>query len=87
MKEGLVPCRYCKCKAAEPYSVDGLYYVRCKGTRKINKKIKNKDGTITHITETKKCAAWSPYEFLGTSAKAAINNWNERNSGKTIEEE
>lgn len=86
MKEELEPCRYCKCKAAETYKVDGLWYVRCRGVRKVTKTLK-KDGEPYKVTETKKCAAWSPYEFLGLTEKAAIENWNLRNSGNYQKDE
>lgn len=86
MKEDLVPCRYCKCKAAETYSVDGLWYVRCRGVRKVTKTLR-KDGVPYKVTETKKCSAWSPYSFLGLKEQNAIDNWNERNTGNLIKEE
>lgn len=86
MEKDLVPCRYCKQKAAEVFKVDGLYYVRCRGTRKVTKTLK-KNGEPYKATENKKCAAWSPYEFLGLTEQSAINNWNLRNSGNYQKDE
>lgn len=68
MKEELAPCRYCKCKKAEPYKVGDLWYVRCKGTKK------GKNG------ETVRCKSWNPYEFLGFKKEGAIEAWNLRNA-------
>lgn len=76
----LAPCRYCKCKRAETFKAGDLWYVRCRGTKKVTKKVKDEDGNKTTITETKKCSAWNPYEFLGLTEKSAAENWNERNS-------
>ena len=86
MEKELCACRYCKCKAAETFKVEGLYYVRCKGTRKVTKTLK-KNGEPYKVIETKKCNAWAPYEFLGITEQAAIDNWNDRNSGRQTEEE
>ena len=75
MEKEMVPCRYCKCQKAETYSIDGLWYVRCRGAKK------GKDGEI------RKCSAWSPYEFLGLKEQDAINNWNDRNSSRGVYDE
>lgn len=71
----LIPCRYCKCKKAETYKANDLWYVRCKGTRKVKIKVDGVEQTIT-----KRCTAWHPYEFLGLKEEAAIQNWNTRNA-------
>lgn len=81
----LVPCRYCKCKKAETFKVGDLWYVRCRGTKKVTKKTKEKDGNEKIVTEIKKCTAWNVYEFLGLKEKDAADNWNSRNSGNNKE--
>ena len=76
----LSPCRYCKCKKAETFKVGDLWYVRCRGSKKVKRVVKEKDGTEKTVTETKKCTAWNIYEFLGLKEIDAIENWNNRNS-------
>lgn len=76
----LAPCKYCKCNKAETFRVGDLWYVRCRGTKKVTKKVKDQDGNITLKTETKKCSSWGTYEFLGLKEQDAIDNWNIRNS-------
>lgn len=76
----LVPCKYCKCNKAETFRVGDLWYVRCRGTKKVTKKVKDKEGNETTVTETKKCTSWGTYEFLGMKEKDAANAWNVRNS-------
>lgn len=68
MKPELIECKYCHCKRAETYKVDGLWYVRCRGVKKC------KNG------ETKPCSMWPQYEFLGLKEKDAIESWNIRNT-------
>lgn len=68
MKEELIECKYCHCKSAQTYKIDGLWYVRCKGKKK------TKNG------EFKPCTSWPPYEFLALKEKDAIDNWNNRNT-------
>lgn len=82
----LVPCRYCKCKKAETFKVGDLWYVRCRGTKKTPKKVKDKDGNETIVMETKKCTSWPTYEFLGLKEQDAANNWNSRNLGTNKED-
>lgn len=82
----LVPCRYCKCKKAETFKVGDLWYVRCRGTKKVTKKVKDKDGNEITVTETKKCTSWNVYEFLGMREKDAAESWNSRNSGNNKED-
>lgn len=77
MTEELQPCKYCHCKKAETFKVGDLYYVRCKGTKKV--KVKDpKTKEVSYIT--KACTSWDRYEFLGFTEKSAIENWNMRNT-------
>lgn len=78
----LVPCRYCKQQKAETFRANDLWYVRCKGNKKMKRT--NKDGV--EEVYWKPCSYWGKYEFLGLNEKAAIDNWNTRNSGKDIED-
>jgi len=80
MNEELKPCRYCKCSKAEPYRVGDLWYVRCRGSKKATRKITDEEGNQKVETYYKKCDSWNAYEFLGLTKKAAIENWNLRNS-------
>lgn len=77
MKEELCPCRYCKCKAAETYKIEDLWYVRCRGSRKVFDKVSGK-----YIK--KPCNKWLQYEFLGLTEKDAIDNWNLRNTQRGV---
>lgn len=84
MNEKLIKCKYCKCDAAETYKVDDLWYVRCRGIRRVrvieevvDKETGEKKKKVRY--ETRRCNKWNPYEFLGLTEKSAIESWNLRN--------
>ena len=77
MKEELIPCKYCKCNKAEVFKVGELFYVRCRGTKKV--KVMDQK-TKEYVYTTRACTSWDKYEFLGFTEKGAIENWNLRNT-------
>lgn len=89
MKE-LIPCKRCH---EIPKIVDcgDLFYVQCTGEykKRINYKNLSKEDkeTKNYRMVTTKCDKWMPYEFLGTSRRAAIESWNYANSRKSLDEE
>lgn len=68
--EDAVRCKRCGCKP-ELIMMNDLWYARCTGFEHL------KDGTKV------KCQKWVPFEFLGITKKAAIDNWNYANTNKT----
>ena len=77
MNPKLLPCKYCKCDKAETFKVGDLWYVRCKGTKKV-KFVDPKTKETRYVT--KACTSWDKYEFLGFTEKGAIEGWNLRNT-------
>lgn len=65
-----VPCKRCGSKPIL-VQLNDLWYARCPGHEKTRK------------GEVVKCQKWLPFEFLGITPKAALDNWNYANSNKT----
>lgn len=68
--EDAVPCKRCGSKPIL-VKINDLWYARCPGFEHTKK-----NGLV-------KCQKWLPFEFLGITKKAAIDNWNYANTNKT----
>lgn len=79
----LEPCKKCGC-TPKVVCIDGLYYVQCSGRLKKNKTLPSGE-TQDYMVN---CDKWRPYEFLGTTEKRAIENWNVANTtGRLYDDE